>query len=86
MDSFIKEHAAVSRAALIVAIFIFGLIEGQVAKRRDYACITWTWSLLILTIWTAYPLTGPRIAAGSVVFLCGVTLMIIYYRRRPPRS
>jgi hypothetical protein len=81
MKAFSDYHSTVLRILLLVAIFLFGYLEGVVFKRRDWASITWFWGLAALTAWIVYPLTTVPICLGGIVFVLGVGLIIIYYRR-----
>jgi hypothetical protein len=81
MNSLFHYHSTVLRVLLLVAIFLFGYLEGALFKRRDWACATWFTGLAALTAWIVYPLSTFRICTGAIVFISGVLLMAIYYRR-----
>lgn len=83
-SGFNAHHPAGWLVLLLAAILLFGCFEGFVVGRRDFACVTWFWGLLELTGWIAHPLTKPRICMGSVVFVSGLILIIVYYRGRVP--
>lgn len=70
------------RVLLLTAIFLFGYLEGAVFKRRDWACATWFWGLAALTAWIVYPLTAVHICSGTIVFVSGTVLIILFYRRK----
>ena len=72
--------------ALLVAIFLFGYLEGVVFKQRDWACATWILGLMGLAAWIIYPGTVVRICVGALVLISGVIFMTIYYKRGLPRS
>ncbi len=70
------------RILLLVGIFFVGWLEAAALKRRDIACITWFWGLAALTTWIVYPLTAFRIFLGAIIFVSGMVIMVIYYRRK----
>ena len=76
----------VLRVLLLIGIFLFGCLEGEVFKHRDAACVKWFWGLVALTVWIGYPLTLVRICLGAIVLLSGVTLLVCYHRRWFPLS
>ena len=78
-------HPTLIRFLLLAVIFLFGYLEGAVFEKRDLACATWFWGLAALTAWIVYPGTAIRVYAGIVVFVSGVFILIVYYRRRVPR-
>ena len=81
-----ERHATSLRILVLLIIFLSGCFEGFVEPRhRDLACATWFWVLALVTIWVGYPLTTARICIAAVVFVLGLTLMIVYYRGTPPR-
>ncbi len=82
MSALFDYHSTFLRVLLLTAIFLFGCLEGAVFKQRGVACATWFWGLGSLTAWIVYPLTTVRICIATIVFVSGVTLMTIYYRRR----
>jgi sorbitol-specific phosphotransferase system component IIBC len=79
---FLDQHRTMLFVSLLIAIFLYGYFEGAVFKHRDWACATWIIGLLMLTAWIVYPATMVRIGGGIIVFVSGVALMTIYYRRR----
>ena len=82
MNSFFDEHYTALRVLLLTAIFLFGYLEGAVFKQRELACVTWFTGLAALTAWIVYPLTAIRMCIGAIVFVSGVILMTVYYRRK----
>ena len=81
MNSLSDYQSTAFRVLLLIAIFLFGYLEGAVFKRRDWACATWFTGLAALTAWIVYPLTTLRICFGVIVLVFGVILMTIYYKR-----
>lgn len=81
MNTFFDDHSTVLRVVVLLAIFLSGYVEAAFFKLKDLACVTWFIGLAALTAWIVYPLTTVRICIGVIVFVAGVILMIIYYRR-----
>jgi hypothetical protein len=70
----------------LVMLFLFGLFDAVVARRRDWACAIWFIAVLGVAAWVAYPLTALRIVAGASIFLLGLALLAAYYRNAPDRQ
>jgi len=81
MNSFIENHSTALRILVLIAIFLFGYVEAAFFKQRELVCVTWFTGLGALTAWIVYPLTTVRICIGVIMFVVGMILMIIYYRR-----
>jgi hypothetical protein len=69
-------------ALFLIGLFLSGVFEALVLKRKDLACSTWLLELLILVGGVVYPLTTIRIVGGAVIFVFGVVLIVAYYRHR----
>lgn len=80
-DALIEHHPMAVRVFALAAIFLFGYLEGPIFKQRTVACATWFSGLGALVAWIAYPLTINRICAGTVVFVSGLVLLTLYYKR-----
>jgi hypothetical protein len=85
MDGFWSNSSTFLRIALLTGVLIFGYLEGAVLHRRDWACVTWMTGLAALTAWVAYPFTASRICLGAIVFIAGVSLIVLYYRQSKNR-
>ena len=81
MNSFIEDHSMALRILVLIAIFLSGYVDSAFFKHRELACVTWFTGLGGLTAWIVYPLTMVRICIGVIVFVVGMILMIIYYRK-----
>ena len=69
------------RLLFLSGIFLFGYLEHATWGKRDVACATWFLGLAALVIWIVYPLSAIRICAGGVILMCGVSLLILYYKK-----
>jgi hypothetical protein len=67
------------RILLLTGILAFGFLEGELLKKREWACATWFCGLSAFTIWIVYPMTALRIAVGATVFVLGLGLISFYY-------
>jgi hypothetical protein len=67
----------------LAIVFAFGLFDAVVPRRKDWACATWFIGLVATAAWIAFPLTISRICIGAVVFVIGLALLTVYYRRTP---
>jgi len=66
---------------LLVGLLVCGWLEAVVFRRRDWACATWFIGLAGLAFWIASPLTPGRIWLGVITFICGLSVMVIFYRK-----
>ena len=69
-----------ARTLIVLGIFLAGYLEATVFKLRRSALITWFWGLIILVACIGFPWTTASIAAGVVVFILGLILLVAYYR------
>jgi fumarate reductase subunit D len=76
-----NNHLFALRVLLLTAIFLFGYLESATWGKGVVACATWFTGLVALVVWIAYPLTITRISAGTIVFLSGLVLLTLYYKR-----
>jgi len=76
----VNHHTAMAVLAL-AAVFASGFFDAVILKKKDWACATWFLGLASLTAWIAYSWTTASILAGVVVFVFGLALMTLYYRR-----
>jgi hypothetical protein len=66
----------------LAVVFASGIFDALVLKRKDWACATWFIGLAATTAWIASGLTVARVCSGAVVFVAGLALMTMYYRRK----
>lgn len=71
----------------LIAVFLFGYyFEVVFLKRKDLACLTWFWGLMVLAIWIVYPLTLIRVCVGTIVSAVGLFFLYRYYIRSKKES
>jgi len=70
-------------ARILVLVFLFGLgsLEAFALKLRNTAVVTWMIALLALTSWVGYSLSAIRLCLAIITFTCGLTLIVVYYKR-----
>ena len=71
----------IAPAATVSVIFLAGWLEGRLLSRADIACAVWSWGLVALVIWIAYPLTPIRLSCAGLALVTGAVLMRGYYKR-----
>jgi hypothetical protein len=81
LRTLLYNHPNAARVLVLAAIFASGWFDAAILKSKNAACATWFLGLGALTAWTALPWTTVRICLGTVVFVSGIILMIVYYIR-----
>jgi len=79
-NAVIEHHPVAVRVLLLAAIFASGCFEAFVLKSRTLACTTWFICLGALTAWIVYPWTTASVIAAAVVFVLGLSLLIVFCR------
>ena len=82
IDGVFESHPNIARILALAIFFLGGCFEAAIFKKKDMACATWFCGLGALTAWIAYPLTRSRISFGVMVFVSGVILLVVYYKKR----
>jgi hypothetical protein len=72
-------------AFVLVLVFLYGGLDAIFFKRRDSAAATWFIALATTATWIGYPFRPYSALMGAGVFVFGMILIIIYYRRADPR-
>ena len=70
-------HDTILRIFFLIGIFLFGLFDKIVFKRKDWAYATWFLGLLAITAWIVYPMTTFRISLGLIFLIISTGILII---------
>jgi len=70
----------------LLIVFLAGLFDALVLKKKDWACAIWFVGLAGLATWIASGATTVRICAGIVALVSGLAVLIVYYRAKPMSS
>jgi hypothetical protein len=77
LHQFVEQHGAVVGVLVITLIFLSAWLEAYVLKQRTLAGATFFWGLTVLSLWVADPFTKLRNFAAAIVFVIGLTLLVI---------
>jgi hypothetical protein len=80
VNAFIDHYPTTANVLMLTVIFLGGYLLA-VLKLRRLAALDWFMGLGGLSGWISTPHTIVRICIGAIVFVSGMTLMIIYFRR-----
>jgi len=86
LDGALENYPFTARILALAIFFLSGFFEAAILKQKVWACATCFLGLGALTAGIVYPLTAVRISFGVTVFVSGVVLLILYYKRQAPRA
>jgi len=82
METIFANHQSIEMWFIAFGIFILGYIECFIFKYPKSAYVTWFFSLLCVSALIVNPPTIFRICIGAGVFICGLTLMYRFDKKR----